>query len=83
MENIQEIKGLFENGFYVNTGVIDYINMILDAPGNLIGMGKLKEPVTIDRDLCIRISKIFYITAEITEYPIKDKNYWEKYKKCD
>ena len=76
MENIQEIKGLFENGFYVNTGVIDYINMILDAPGNLIGMGKLKEPVTIDRDLCIRISKIFYITAEITEYPIKDKNFY-------
>jgi len=76
MENIQEIKGLFENGFYVNTGVIDYINMILDAPGNLIGMDKTKEPVTIDRDLCIRISKIFYITAEITEYPIKDKNFY-------
>lgn len=76
IDNIQEITGIFENGFYVNTGVIDWINMILDAPGNLIGMGELKEPVTIDRNLCIRITKLFYINAEITEYPIKDKNFY-------
>lgn len=76
MENIQEITGMFENGFYVSTEVTEFIDAILAAPGNLIGMGKLKEPITIDRNLCIRISGLFYINVDISDNPKKDKYFY-------
>jgi len=76
MENIQEITGMFENGFYVNTEVTKFIGAILDAPGNLIGIGELKEPITIDRNLCIKISRLLDINTDISDSPIKDKCFY-------
>ena len=76
IQDIQEITGMFADGFYVNTGVTDFIDEVLCGPGNLIGIGEVKEPIIIDRDLCIRISKLFYINNDISGYPIKDKYFY-------
>ena len=76
MEDIQEITGPFENGFYVNTDVTKFIDGILGALGDLICIGELKEPVTIDRNLCIRISRLFNVNADISVAPIKVKYFY-------
>lgn len=76
MEDIEEIKGMFENGFFVNTGVTEFIDAVLSAPGNLIGIGKLEEPITLNRGLCIGISGLFYINTNISDAPMKDKYFY-------
>lgn len=76
MENIQEIPGMFENEFYVNTGVTEFIAAVLNAPGELKSIGEIKGSIIINRNLCIRISRMFDINADISSSPIKDKCFY-------
>jgi len=76
MEDMQKMTGMCEYGFYVNTDVTKFIGAILSAPGNLIGIGELKEPITIDHNLCLRISRLLEITADISYSPINDKCFY-------
>lgn len=76
MEDIQELTGMFADGFYVNTDVIDFIDAVLSAPANLIGIGKIKKPVIIDRALCVRTARLHYIYANISHSPIKREHFY-------
>ena len=67
---------MYADGFYVNTDVIDFIDAVWSAPGNLIGTNEVHKPITIDRNLCIRIAKLFHIRVIISNSPIKSEHFY-------